>query len=358
MACSLPAGFRTKAVAPATLIASALLASVALKAQDANRYILATRRSGAIEIIDPESLSTISRIHFDLPSKSVGLNGISAGADGQKLYVRGPHSDDVSGGCCEIYSVDLATLETKEVKDATLMESDRQIGLNVSPLNPSPDGRWVFEVRRYSAAIDVFDAVNGKRVRALMAPGLRDEDQWWSTGTWMDDRFLYYARKEDGSAARLWSLSAEATELGEGVSVDAFAKVPGCSSFAGAGLVAAAGNLFLYEPFGWKGDRREYCGGVPGGAWLLDTKSGSLLRQIAPDLYFSELVADREKGELYGLSVGDPDWLNGVELVRIDAQDGSILRSRVLESDFWSISFGSLHSIPAGDVRALISVKK
>jgi hypothetical protein len=355
MACSLPAVLRTKSVACATLIAAALLASVALQAQDANHYILATRRRGAIEIIDPESLATLGRIHFDLPSKTVGLSGISASADGRRLYVRGPHSDAVSG-CCEIYSVDLATLETKQVQDATLIESDRKIGLNVSPLNPSPDGRWVFEVRRYSAAIDVWDAVTGKRVRALMTPGLQDEDQWWSTGTWMDGRFLFYASKED-SVALLWSLSADATELGEGVSVEPFAKVPGCSS-GGTGLVAAAGNLFLYEPFGWKGDRRYYCSGVPGGAWLLDTKSGSLLRQIAPDLYFSELVADREKGELYGLSVGDPDWLNGVELVRIDAQDGSILRSRVLESDFWSISFGSLHGIPTGDVRALISAKK
>jgi len=174
----------------------------------------------------------------------------------------------------------------------------------------------------------------------------------------MDDRFLYYARKEDGSDARLWSLSADATELGEGVSVEQFANVPGCSSLGGAGLVAAAGNIFLYEPFGWKLDRRTECSGVPGGAWLLDPKSGSLLRQIAPDSYFSVVVADRDRGELYGLSVGDSDWLNGIELVRINARDGSILRSRALESDFWSIALGSLRSIATGDQRALISAKK
>ena len=79
MARSLPAGFWTKAIACATLITAALHASAALHAQDANRYILATRRSGAIEIIDPESLATLGRIHFDLPSKSVGLNAISGG---------------------------------------------------------------------------------------------------------------------------------------------------------------------------------------------------------------------------------------------------------------------------------------
>jgi hypothetical protein len=130
MACSLPAGLRTKVVACATLVTAALLAFVALHAQDANRYILATRRSGAIEIIDPESLTTLGRIHFDLPSKSAGLNGIYASADGQKLYIRGPHADEVSS-CCEIYSIDLATLETKPVQNATGTSGDRLIGINV-----------------------------------------------------------------------------------------------------------------------------------------------------------------------------------------------------------------------------------
>jgi len=105
MACSLPAGLRTKAVACATLFASALLAPVVLEAQDANRYILATRRSGAIEIIDPESLATLGRIHFDLPSESVGLNGISASADGTTLYVEGPIPNMLTAVACFIPSI-------------------------------------------------------------------------------------------------------------------------------------------------------------------------------------------------------------------------------------------------------------
>jgi len=377
MACSPPAGLRTKAVACATLVTAALLASVALHAQDANRYILATRRSGAIEIIDPESLATISRIHFDLPSKSVGLNGISASADGTMLYVEGPLPDEPNG-CCVLYSIDLATLQTRQVADipgtasrAAFVTSDgityqaAALGgateikemVRWNDMHVSPNGRSIFGVTHFpGGALDIYDPAQGKILHYLVPSDLGE--RWWPNGLWMDDRFLFYAARDDGSAARLWSVSPGATELGEGVPVEPFAKVSGCSSHVEAGLAAASGNLFLYEIFGWKLDRRNYCSGVPGGVWLLDPSSGSLLAHVATEFYFSELVADRENGELYGLSVGEPDWLNGIELVRIDARDGSILRSRVLESDFWSISFGSLRTFPEGDVRALISVKK
>ncbi len=358
MACSLPAVLRTHSVACATLIAAALLGSVALQAQDANRYILATRRSGAIEIMDPESLATIGRIHFDLPSKSVGLNGISASADGTTLYVEGPipngpNQSVGSGGCCVLYSIDLATLQTRQVAGiggtasrARFVTSDG-ITYPVAPLSGS-------EARAPSGAVDLYDPTQGKFVRYLAPSGLGQG--WWRNGIRVNDRFVFYAAEDDGSAARLWSISSDGTHVS--VPVESFADVPGCSSSAETGLAGATNNLFLYEMFGWIGDRRDQCKGVPGGAWIVDPSTGKLLVHVAPNLYFHELVANRDAGELYGISVSDPNWRSGVELVRIDARDGSILRSRVLESDFWSISFGSLHSIPAGDVRALISVKK
>jgi hypothetical protein len=85
---------------------------------------------------------------------------------------------------------------------------------------------------------------------------------------------------------------------------------------------------------------------------------GRLLAHLATDYYFLELVADRENGELYGISVGDSGWGSKVELVHEDARDGSILRSRVLESDYWRIAFAPLRTVPAADVRAIISAKK
>lgn len=369
MAWSPQAGLGAAALARGSLIAAALLASVVLRAQDSKSYILAARRSGAIEIIDPTNLATVGRIHFDLPAKSSGLNGVSASADGTTLYVEGPIPNELkfeaaAGGCCVLYSIDLGTLQTKQVAGiggtasrAAFVTSDGiSYQAHDGPYLP-PYRRWIFEVRRFRGpAIDVYDRLEGRIMRQLVPTGL--DGQWWPTGTWMNDRFLFYAAKEDDSAARLWSVSPDATDLGAGVPVEPFGKVPGCSSYVEAGLIGAADNLFLYEMFGWKLDRREGCQNVPGGAWLLDPSSGRLLAHVAPDLYFSELVADRAKDELYGLSVGDPNWGGGIELVRMDARNGSILQSRVLESDNWRIAFAPLRTVPAADVRAVISAKK
>jgi len=311
------------------LASAALLACSVIHAQDLRTYLLAARRSGAIEIIDPASLSTIGRIHFDLPPKSVGLNGVSASADGATLYVEGPIPK--TNGCCLLYAVDLATFETKEVADI-----------------PGTASRAAFVTSdgiTYPAA-----ALRGK------APRFSGKD-WWPKGIWMDDRFLYYDAKADGSSGRLRSISPNGT-LSADVSVEPFAKVPGCSSYMETGLAGAADNVFLYEMFGWIGDCRTSCSGVPGGAWIVDPDGGRLLDHVAPDLYFSELVVDPERGELYGISVYDPNWRGGVELVRMDAQDGTIPQSRVLESDFWRIASAPLRSVPQADVRALTSVKK
>jgi hypothetical protein len=352
MACSLPASLRKRALTRASLIATALIASASVQAQDSNSYILATRRSGAIEIIDPTSLATIGRIHFDLPRKSVGLNGVSASADGKMLYVEGPLPGEPNG-CCVLYSIDLATLQTRQVADipgtasrAGFVTSD---GITYAA---APRGTPRFPGR----ALDVYDARHGKVVDYLIPSSFGKGGQ--PNVIWMDGRFFFYATSQDGSAARLWSVSPDAASLGEGVSVEPFAKVPGCSAYVEAGLAGAADNLFLYEMFGWKLDRRTRCSGVPGGVWIVDPDTGQLLGHVAMDLYFSELVADREKGELYGISVGDPQWRGGIELVRINAQDGSILQSRVLESDYWRIAFAPLRTFPAADVRALTSVKK
>jgi hypothetical protein len=378
MARSLSASLGKRAITSATLLA-ALLVSAVLCAQTPNSYILAAPRSGAIEIIDPASLTTIGRIHFDLPPRSSGLNGVSASPDGTMLYVEGPvPNGPMPGACCVLYSIDLATLETRQVADvpgtasrAAFVNSDgvtyNAASLGGAPeikemirwndMHISPDGRSIFGVTHFpGGALDIYDPAQGKVLRYLVPVGLGE--RWWPNGIWMGDRFLFYATKDDGSAARLWSVSPDATQLGEAVSVEPFTKVPGCSSSVETGLATAAGNVFLYEIFGWKLDRRTRCGGVPGGAWVLDPATGTLLAHIAGNFYFSELLADRDKGELYGLSVSDPGWGAGTELVRIDAQDGTILKSRALEADFWRIAYAPLRVFPTADVRALIFSKK
>jgi hypothetical protein len=355
MARLLPASLGKRAITSATLLA-ALLASAVLRAQTPNSYILAVRRSGAIEIIDPASLTTLGRIHFDFPPKSSGLNGVSASADGTMLYVEGPApSGPAAGGCCVLYSIDLATMETRQVADEPGTSSRRAFATSNGVTHRLPaTNRGV--PRSPGGIVVVYDPAQASVLQDAAPPGLGQPSR--PNGIWMGDRFLFYATKDDGSAARLWSVSPDASQLGEALSVEPFTKVPGCSSSAETGLATAAGNLFIYETFGWKLDRRTRCSGVPGGAWVLDPATGTLLAHIAGNFYFSELVADRETGELYGLSLDDPNWRSGVKLVRIDAEDGTVLQSRLLEPDFWRIAYAPLRVFPAADVRALIFSRK
>ena len=353
------------------VLVASLLNCSALPAQLSKDFILATRRSGAIEFIDPTTLETTGRIHFSLPPKSVGLNGASASADGSMIYVEGPISGEPNG-CCSLYSIDLATLQTRLAAGVTgttsaadLVISDavappappvtaRQIkGMGSARLHLSPDGRWVFGVVSFRGpTLEIYDLVQESVIHKLTPSGLQGD--WWPTGAWSDGRFYFYAGKGDGTAARIWTVSPESTEFGEGVEIGPFGQIPGCSEPPEVELTAAGGNLFLYELFGWKLDRRSQCyGEIPGGAWLLEPRTGRLLRQVAPDLHFSAIIPDWTRPVLYGLATEGPNWRGPVELVRIDARDGRILQSHLLESDFWRISTAPVRLAPTGDVEAL-----
>ena len=351
--------FRLSAVA-------ALLICSTLGAQDSRNMILAASRSGVVELINPSTLETVGRIHFDLGPQSAGLNGVSASADGSMLYVEGPIPNEPHG-CCALYTIDLATLQVKVAASipgsrsrSTFVVSDGlvYVAAVLSPngiprdmsndrLHLSPSRRWLFGVRSFRGpALDVYDVGRGQFVRQLVPEGL--EGDWWPTGIWSGDRFYLYAANDKGSG-KLWSVSPETPQLGAGVMVAPLGRLSGCSDRSSKALAAAAGNLFIYEEFGFKGDRRNECaGGVPGGAWVVDPATGHLTRQIAPDLHFSALLSDQVGSELWGLSAA--------QLVRIDASDGRILQSRYLDSGFWRVAIAPLRVVPSGDVPAKILI--
>jgi hypothetical protein len=354
--------FRVSAIA-------ALLACSTLLAQDSRNMILAASRSGVVELINPSTLETVGRIHFDLGPRSAGLNGASASADGSVLYVEGPIQTEPHG-CCSLYSIELATLQMKVA--ASIAGSSSRKSFVVSDglvylatalthngiasdmsndrLHLSPDGRWLFGVKSFRGpALDVYDVARGQVVRQLTPEGL--EGDWWPTGTWSGDRFYLYAANGTGSG-RLWTVSPETTQLGAGAAIAPFGRLSGCTDQSSKAIVASAGNLFIYEEFGFKVDRRNECAGrVPGGAWVVDPATGQLTRQIAPNLHFSAVLSDRTGSELYGLSAEDPNWELPAELVRMDTSDGRILQSRHLGPGFWRIAVAPLRIVPSGDVR-------
>jgi hypothetical protein len=355
------------------LIAVVFLVCSTLPAQDLKNFVLAQSRSGVIEIIDPATLATVSQIHFDVRN-TAGLNGVAASTDGARLYVEGPITDlpGTSGGCCFLYSIDLATLHAKKVEGIwgtrkNYLLSDG-FGYRASELSTSgvidgrgndvlhldPSGHILFGVRSFRGPVlDVYDLIQGSVSRRLAPAGL--EGDWFPSGAWSGDQFYFYAARSDGSAARLWNVSANTTQLGPGVTVETFGETPACSGGRLEKITAAGGNLFVYELFGSKIDRRDRCQApIPGGAWLVNPETGQLLRHDAPDLHFTALISDRTEPVLYGLSAeGGSNRKAPVELVRIDTRDGLVMQSRVLDADFWWIAAGPLRATPSGNVEVV-----
>lgn len=355
----------------------------ATRAQDAKQFILAAHRAGTVELIDPETLATVARIHFDLPPRTSGLNGVSASADGSTLYVEG--AVPPNPGCCGIYAVDLATMKTVATtieekfsrKNSPLIFSDGLVypAATLMPGGPthdftiasrntrlllSPDGRWLFGVRSFRGpALETFDLNNGAAFRELTPAGQVDNSgSNWANGAWSGDRFYFYAANGTNSG-RLWTVSPGAEQLGPGVEVGAFGDVPGCKHGApvATALTAAAGSLFVYEPSGGKSDRSLDCPNAPGGAWIVDPATGRLTGQIAAGFHFNRLVAARSGKDIYGLDPGNVNWTGPVRLVRMDARDGRVANSRTLEPGVCTIATAALRSAPAGDVHAILGIE-
>src|SRR5580658_3305304 len=141
----------------------ALIGSWRAPSQAPTNVILAARRGGDIEFIDPTTLQTLSSLHFTLPAQTVGLNGVALSADGATLYVDGPMPANPRS-CCVLYAVDLKTYQAKVAAsipgsssraalinadgivypEAQLIPGNPTLRISDGLLHLSPDGHWLF----------------------------------------------------------------------------------------------------------------------------------------------------------------------------------------------------------------------
>jgi hypothetical protein len=334
----------------------------------ANTFIIAAGRSGDVEFVDPATLKTVSRIHIDVNPHGVGLNGVFVNENGSTIYVEGPTSQE-GHACCSLYSIDLATLESRKeagiwgsssrepiviadgvvyqaakLASSGVIKNEIGFGFHLSSNRSSLMGM----TSSLGPEIDLYNLNAGATIRKLKQPDLGEG--WWASGTWSGDNFYLYANKPSQPDARVWILSSNTTQLGDGIIVDPHGEVPGCQHEIFEAVTAAGGNLFLYELFGGKFDRRSGCEQqIPGGAWLLDPTTGRLVKHVAPDLYFSELIPDPTQPILYGLSADGENYYQSTKLARIDAHDGNVLQVRALDSDLWRIVTAPLQTVPTMD---------
>jgi hypothetical protein len=248
-----------------------------LRSQTPGEFVLAARRTGAVEILDGVTLQTVRQIHFDLH-----VERLSASPDGTALYVDGYGS----GGCCRHFALDLATVILTEIPAATV---GRRSPDSFGNIQISPDGRWRFELKSFRGpALRTIDLSSGVVVDlAPSALPLTEEacgGNWYAQGAWSGERFYFYVACPNHPGF-LWTVSPGAHELGGGVPVVSFAVNSACrpSQPVFKTLAAAAGKLFLYESFGSKSDRTGGCTtALPGGAWILDPATGQLRGRLRP----------------------------------------------------------------------------
>lgn len=350
----------------------ALIACSVLFAQDPRQVIVIAGRASFLEVIDPVTLETLSRIHFDFPAGSVGFNGVTIGADGS-IYFEGPIPTNPRS-CCATYALDPATRKAKVVASIPGTSSRDQFvvsdGLTyfaadlfmpISKFNRvpkgvmhlSPDAHWIFEVSNFQGpALWVYDLTRGEYPRELTPA--RSEEGARASGGWAGNSFYFFIESKQNSS-HLWKLSPEATELGPGVPVENVGYTSGCTQPAFSDLLAAGDKVFLYEPFGFKGDRRERCHvPVPGGVWMIDPATGRQVGRTAIGLHFSTVVADRTGTFLYGLASEGLNQQGPGQLLRIDANDGHVSKFRDIEPGFFRMTVASVASVPKGEVFASI----
>ena len=348
-----------------------VFAASVLLAQTPKEVIVTAGRAGIVEIIEPSTLETLARIHFKFPDGNVGLDRVSVSMDGAKLYVEGPIPSDPRG-CCVLYSVDLVSLQTSIVASVFGSTSRQQFvfsdglvypvtsifagglvkGMNNSLLHLSPDGHWLFGVRSYpTPALEIFDRALGAFVREMTPAG--SESDGGVSGTWDGDHFYLYAESKSGQS-RIWNVLPDTEQLGEGVAVEQLGQIPGCASNNDKDIVAAGKRVFLYERFGFIGDRRIICNTpVPGGAWIVNPRTGRPAKHIASDAHFSTLVADQRRSFLYGWASEGRYGDGPARLLRIDARKGRIVKSRVVESGFLRMAIAPVRFVPTGDVNVV-----
>jgi hypothetical protein len=333
------------------LLAAVLSSSAfAVSAAAADSVLLAGRRGGWIETIDPSSLETVSRLR--VPDMA---DSIASDPSGQRLFVTAPVS--VGKGCCALFALDPRTLALTflvEPAQSATVTANRvftqrgAVGIEVfdsqelgrlptinAPgnyrLRASPDGRRLFGITNWPhPSIDLFDTGRAEPVaRQPLAAGSS------LAGTWLDRQ--YFLLTVQSGRAAVQRVNADSGEIGEAVSLPSSGIFPNCP-IAPYDMVASGDSLAIYGQFGLTSDGR--CA-MAGGFIFADPRNGTATRPLLTECRFRQIVASTDGRFLYGLEVGSPAWQR-VRILKIDARSAEVLAEKSLDSDVWFLTMGTI----------------
>ena len=341
--------------------------------EESRSVVLAATRTGRIEILDAQSLRMLASLAVNGQTESV-----SASPDGRTLYVA-QESESTAGGCCGLFSLDLATRqmcfliapalfaapsqdgrylftqqgnEGVDVFDARLLARLPSIKApGAYSLHPSPDGRWLLGVTNTPApSVDVFDVSRGALARRSPLPAGP------AMGAWAGDRFYVYSHDESGG--KLWRVNPESTTLPPAKSVHLPDLHGDCTQGVLLMMAGAPNRLFIAEAFGFKLDRRRACTQqARGGIYVIDASSGGVADYINEAVYVNRMAVAPDGRELYVMDSSGPDE-EGIRLLRIDSNTGRVLASRESQPGVWNLALANIPAalIPRGRARASMPV--
>jgi WD40 repeat protein len=331
--------------------------------------LLAARRAGGVDVLDPNTLESLGSIKV-LPQ----ANSLTSDSTGILFLNEGLAPE--FQGCCALYAVDLKTrgmtklLEPVsgvvvspngqhvlaqrgnvgiEAFNVHTLQREASIPSSVAPgvysLRFSPDGSLLFGVSNFTHTLDIFDFDQRKLVKSFSV-----SQDLNVLGAWLGNSYYLYGYS--GRSGQLWRVKSDDSALEAPVNVEVHDLASDCNS-QNRGMIGAGGQLFLFELFGAKGDRRDCARGVHGGLLSIDTQTGKVLARLAPEVHFGSLIPTVDGKELYGIDVRDATW-STVDLVRLNAITGEVLARRNLKADVWSLNLTSVPKdlVPTGPVEA------
>lgn len=341
--------------------------------KDMQTVLLAAHRAGRVEILDPATLAPLGSIKV-LPS----ANGIWSSPDGSFLYIPEGIAPDFKG-CCALYALNLETRRMThlvepsggvavspdgnhvvtqrgnigiEVFNSHTLEQESPIPRSVAPsfyaLSFSPKGNFLLGLTSWpQPSLDMFDFASRQLVRRYPVSG-----EVSLAGAWVRDSFYLYSYH--GLDGRLWKVNWQNPTLELPLKVSFPDSASACEIYDEK-MVGTGSQIFLYEAFGAKVDRRLECTEqIPGGVLSIDPETGKVLRRLAEGVHFNWIVPSPDGKELYGIDVTNPNW-DLVGLVRLDAETGNVLASKELASGIWFIDVASLPRklVPHGELEAV-----
>ncbi len=338
--------------------------------QEPRSVVLTATRAGRVGILDAHSLTTLGSLTVNRLAES-----ISASPDGRTLYVA-QESESTPGGCCGLFSIDLATRrmcllvapalyaapspdgrflftqqgnEGVDVFDARLLARLPSMKApGAYSLHPSPDGRWLLGMTNTPApSVDVFDVAGGGLARRIPLPAGP------AMGAWAGDRFYVYSHDENGG--KLWRVNPESTALPPAKPVDLPDLHGDCAESVLLMLAGAPNRLFIAEAFGFKLDRRRACANqTRGGIYRIDPSSGRVEDYIGDGIHVNRMAVGRDGRDLYVLDSFGPDEQGGVRLLRLDSSSGRFLASHESQPGIWNLALADIPTalIPHGGAHA------